>query len=238
MSQRRRKLRLETLKTEASAFARHLSDAVAHGGTRVWIQGRINIPRVLLEFYTYLGDRYVFTLAPGGEGGDIDFPELGVEIKVLTRGGVEALHPQTNAEQRVYGLDADLLLFILPESWAGGAPAPDTPSEAIRVMFISREYTGDHNVTLEIAHILEDPSIGDPDVRRDELAQYLKKALRIQLRQSRLLAERLQARQPKIGVISLRAQSHWRVGFSSVLSQARSLVGSRGVVRTSRCKTA
>jgi hypothetical protein len=92
-------------------------------------------------------------------------------------------------------------------------------------MFISREYTADRNVTQEIAHILDDPSIGDPDLRTDVLAQYLKKALGIQLWQSRQLAERVQARRPMIGAISLRAQSHWRVGFSGVLSRAGVLSG-------------
>lgn len=114
MSRKRRKLRLETLKREASAFARQLSEAVAQGATPTWMQGRINTQRLQDAFYTYLGDRYNVTVAPERRGGGIDLPELGVEIKMLARGKGETLHPQTNVEQRIYGLDADLLLFVLP----------------------------------------------------------------------------------------------------------------------------
>jgi hypothetical protein len=191
----------------------------------MWMQGSIGAPGVPFKFCANLGERYVFTQAPAGEGGGIYLPELGVEIKILAKVWFETLHPHTNAEQRVYGLDDDLLLFVLPESWEDGAPAPNAPPEAMRVMYIAREYTGDYDVTQEIADILDHPGIRDPELRRDVLVWYLKKALSIQLQQSRLLAERVQARRPKIGAISLRPRSYWRAGFSRVLNQAEALPG-------------
>lgn len=102
----------------------------------------------------------------------------------------------------------------------------------MRVLFVARVLTGDYAVTQEIARILDDAQITDPDLRRDTLARYLKEALRIKPQQSRLLAERLQTRRPEIGAISLTMETNWLIGFGRVLEQQGTLSGVEELLAT------
>src|SRR5260370_29737258 len=62
------------------------------------------------KFQTHLQRRY--TYGRGNSARGIDFPELGVDIKVTSSRQPQSSCPLKSARQKIYGLDYSLLVFV------------------------------------------------------------------------------------------------------------------------------
>ncbi len=113
-----KELDLSELKTAARDFiALQSQTAVAslYGVT----DGKAVGTYVEQAFRTYLTARY--TYRPGNAALGIDFPELGVDLKVTSVRQPQSSSPFASASQKVYGLGYHLLVFMKRSAWI---PAP------------------------------------------------------------------------------------------------------------------
>ncbi len=62
------------------------------------------------KFQAYLKERYTFEEGSSARG--IDFPSLGVDIKVTSVTQPQSSSPYRNARQKIYGLGYSLLIFV------------------------------------------------------------------------------------------------------------------------------
>lgn len=100
-------------------------------------------------FRIYLTARYQYT--PGNSALGIDFPELGVDLKVTSVRQPQSSSPFAAASQKVYGLGYHLLIFVYEKL--------DDPASAtarlnfLHAIFIPKERTADYQTTFGLRGI-------------------------------------------------------------------------------------
>jgi hypothetical protein len=122
-----------------------------------------------------------------------------------------------SADQRNFGLESDLLLFLFHLIQPSGSPYPhelpfSRPLTIALVLSVSQERTGDRVVTERINAILdEQPSDG---TGRDELIGYIASfSPHLDGAERGLLADRILAQRPQLGTL-LFQKPHWMVHVS------------------------
>src|SRR5258708_26817761 len=95
------------------------------------------------KFQTVLHKRYTYGRGNSAKG--IDFPELGVDIKVTSIRQPQSSCPFKSARQKIYGLGYSLLVFVYEKS-------DDAAKQAARLnilhtIFIEKERTADFQTT-------------------------------------------------------------------------------------------
>jgi hypothetical protein len=115
-------LTLEILKTEAKKIIAAFGNK--HPELFGVTDGKAVGTYVEAKFNVYLQERYVYIQGNAANG--IDFPELGVDVKATSIKQPQSSCPFRSAEQKVYGLGYNLLVFVYeklddptkkPRSW-------------------------------------------------------------------------------------------------------------------------
>src|SRR5689334_1785223 len=143
-------LTMALLKSEAKKFAHRLGGApigVLYGIA----DGKAVGTHVEAEFNRYLVDRYVYTSGNAASG--IDFPALSVDVKATSIKQPQSSCPFKSAEQKVYGLGYNLLVFVYEKK------DDDKKRAAIldfkHVVFVAKERTADYQTTFGLIGILQ-----------------------------------------------------------------------------------
>ena len=214
-------LTVAALRAEASAFAESLhqqpvaelfgtTDGKALG---TWIESSFN------EFLT---DRYAFDTGSAARG--IDFPELNVDLKATFLSQPQSSCPFRDASQKVFGLGYHLLVFVYEKT-------DDNETRTARIdvrhlVFIDRERTGDYQTTAGIRGILE------RDGNVDDLAAFLEERnLPLDDIGRRSLAERILARPPRQGYITVSNALQWRLQYGHAIRNAGEVGGVHDLLR-------
>ena len=66
------------------------------------------------KFQDYLGSKYDYSQGSPAKG--IDFPELGIDVKVTSIKQPQSSCPFKSAGQKIYGLGYDLIVFVYEKS--------------------------------------------------------------------------------------------------------------------------
>ena len=214
-------LTVASLRAEAAAFAESLhqqpvaelfgtTDGKALG---TWIESSFN------EFLT---DRYAFDTGSAARG--IDFPELNVDLKATFLSQPQSSCPFRDASQKVFGLGYHLLVFVYEKT-------DDNETRTARIdvrhlVFIDRERTGDYQTTAGIRGILE------RDGNVDDLAAFLEERnLPLDDIGRRSLAERILARPPRQGYITVSNALQWRLQYGHAIRNAGEVGGVHDLLR-------
>ncbi len=146
----KRKLTIKLLCKEANVFAEaessHTESAI-YGVT----DGKALGTYLEHKFQAYLREKYTYEEGSSAKG--IDFPELGVDIKVTSIKQPQSSCPFKNARQKIFGLGYSLLLFVYEK-------IDDTRTRTARLnilhsIFIEAERTADYQTTRGILNIIE-----------------------------------------------------------------------------------
>ncbi len=208
-------LTITDVKLEASIFLHALSQrgiASLFGAT----DGKTVGTFVEQEFHAYLKRDYDYIIGSSARG--IDFPALGIDLKVTSTRQPQSSCPYRSAEQKVYGLGYHLMVFVYDKH--------DDMKSGLgylnfnNAIFAEDKRTADFLTTSGIISILNNGA------NLDDIDAYLEERnLPLDDIGRRNLAERIVAEPPIQGYITMSNALQWRLQYSRTISVAGKVDG-------------
>ena len=208
-------LTVELLKAEAKAFADIASE---HDEPDLYTvtDGKAVGTRFEHKFHAHLNSRYDYLEGSSAIG--IDFPELGVDMKVTSAKRPQSSCPYKTARQKIYGLGYSLLIFVYEKQ---DNEATSTGRLDIQhVIFVEADRTADFQMTMGISEIVEKQ--GNKD---DLIAFMMDRMLPVDDIQASNIADEILQKPPSIGYLTISNALQWRLQFSRAIDQADSIAG-------------
>ena len=172
------------------------------------------------KFRDYLSERYHY--GQGSSASGIDFPSLGVDLKVTRITQPQSSCPFKSARQKIYGLGYSLLVFVYDKT---DNPTNETGRlNIVNTVFVEANRTADYQTTTGIRQIIENE--GNED---DLIAFMQERSLPVDDIQALQLAEELLKNPPKIGYLTISNALQWRLQYRRVIEQAGTVAGIRQI---------
>ncbi|SOD03650.1 hypothetical protein SAMN05216486_11615 [bacterium JGI 053] len=176
------------------------------------------------KFRRYLrGCGYEFV--EGNSASGIDFPSLGVDMKVTSIRQPQSSCPFKSARQKIYGLGYSLLVLVYDK-----ADNPIARTATLRVthaIFVERERTADFQMTSGLLKIVSNE--GNID---DISAYMLERNLPVDEIELYKLAEEILERPPALGYLTISNALQWRLQYRRVIDFAGSIDGITALYRS------
>ncbi len=208
-------LSLPLLQTEAAAFAKSESkhsEPALFGVT----DGKAVGTYLEHKFQTALQTRYGY--ARGNSAKGIDFPELGVDIKVTSIRQPQSSCPFRSARQKVYGLGYSLLVLVYDKR--DDEAARTGRLDIQHTIFVEKERTADFQTTSGLLRLLENHANRD-----DLLAFFEERLLPVSDIEAATLADEIIRNPPQLGYLTISNALQWRLQYSRVIEQAGAVGG-------------
>ena len=208
-------LTIQLLQKEASTFAKAQSKHAEPSLFGV-TDGKAVGTYLEHKFQTHLHTCYIYGRGNSARG--IDFPELGVDIKVTSIRQPQSSCPFRSARQKIYGLGYSLLVFVYDKH-------DDPNSNACKLdiqhtIFVQKEQTADFQTTLGLRNL-----IGNKANREDILAFFQERMLPMDEVEAETLADEVLRNPPEIGYLTVSNALQWRLQYSRVIEQAGKVGG-------------
>jgi len=168
------------------------------------------------KFQAYLKGRYEYQQGSSAKG--IDFPELGLDMKVTSIKQPQSSCPYRNARQKIYGLGYSLLVFVYEKT--DNSQKQTGRLDILHSVFIEADHTADYQTTTGILKILQNN--GNKD---DLLAFIQERMLPVEELQASQIAEEILSKPPTIGYLTISNALQWRLQYSRVIEQAGKVEG-------------
>ncbi len=208
-------LTVNDMKLEAGTFLRTLSRRGIESLFGV-TDGKAVGTYVEHEFHAHLESDYNYVTGSSARG--IDFPTLGVDLKVTSSRQPQSSCPYRSAEQKVYGLGYHLMVFVYDKQ-------DDTSTELAYLNFVNAVYvedkrTADFQTTRGIMNIL------DNGANLDDIDAFLQERnLLLDDVGCRMLAERIVEDPPQQGYVTMSNAYQWRLAYTRTISIAGKVDG-------------
>jgi hypothetical protein len=208
-------LSLDTLIEEAGLFAHIESDhfdSAIYGVT----DGKAIGTYFEHKFQTHLAERYNYEHGSSASG--IDFPGLGIDMKVTRITQPQSSCPFRSARQKVYGLGYSLLVFVYEKI---DDPATEMGRlNIINTIFVDQHRTADFQTTIGIQQILQN------DGNIDDLVAFMEdRRLPVDDIQAHKLAEEILQNPPETGYLTISNALQWRLQYRRVIEKAGEVDG-------------
>ncbi|HOT93087.1 MAG TPA: restriction endonuclease [Anaerolineae bacterium] len=208
-------LSIEALLKEAGTFA-HTESTHAEPSIYGITDGKAIGTYLEHKFHTHLGAKYTYEQGSSARG--IDFPGLGVDVKVTRITQPQSSCPFESARQKIYGLGYSLLVFVYdkiddPETQTGRLDIRHT-------IYIDKNYTADFQTTSGIRQIIENN--GNVD---DLIAFMHDRYLPVDEIQATELAAEILTNPPRVGYLTISNALQWRLQYSRAIEKAGELEG-------------
>ena len=211
----KKKLTVDLLKSEARAFS---LEEQSHREPSLFgvTDGKAVGTYLEHKFQRCLRDNYDYIAGSSAKG--IDFPELGVDIKVTSVRLPQSSCPYKSARQKIYGLGYSLLVFVYDKS-------DDEKTRCARldiqhVVFVDSDRTGDFQTTTGLQKIMANE--GNVD---DIAAFFLERFLPVDEVQANELAQEVLRNPPQIGYLTISNALQWRLQYARVIDKAGQVDG-------------
>jgi hypothetical protein len=162
------------------------------------------------KFQDGLQQEYSYVKGSSAKG--IDFPKLGVDIKVTSIRQPQSSCPVQSARQKVYGLGYSLLAFVYDKK--DDRKSRTATLNINHVVFVEARRTADYQTTTGILKILDNSGNAD-----DIMAFLSERFLPLDDIQSRQLAEELLKERPEVGYLTISNALQWRLQYSRVIER-------------------
>lgn len=207
-------LTVESLKAEASSFVRSplRSDGVLFGIN----DGKTIGSFVEKAFKNRLRQKYEFDPVDLATG--IDLPLINVDIKTSRVSRPQSSCPYESAEQKVYGLGYNLLVFLYEKTDDERTQSAKLDIE--RAIFIDKEVTGDYRTSKGLLDILAKDANGD-----DVVAYLLDMNLPLDDNGAKQLAKKIIETPPRQGCLTISNALQWRLQFNRAISLVNDVGG-------------
>ena len=168
------------------------------------------------KFRLFLLERYESEQGNPAKG--IDFPGLGVDMKVTSVKQPQSSCPFKSARQKIYGLGYSVLVFVYEKS--------DDPErrtghlDILHAILVDSACTADYQTTTGIRRILEN------DGNKDDLLAFLQeRMLPVDDIGASNIADELVQNPPAIGYLTISNALQWRLQYTRVIEMAGSVPG-------------
>ncbi|MEK7677706.1 MAG: restriction endonuclease [Verrucomicrobiota bacterium] len=208
-------LTIELLRKEAIAFAKAESkhpEPSLFGVT----DGKAVGTYLEHKFQSSLQNRYTYGRGNSAKG--IDFPELGVDIKVTSFRQPQSSCPFKSARQKIYGLGYSLLVFVYDKR--DDEKTRTCLLNIQHTIFVEKERTADYQTTSGLRRLLENKGNRD-----DILAFFEERMLPVDEIEATSLADEVLSNPPEVGYLTVSNALQWRLQYSRVIEQAGKIGG-------------
>jgi len=168
------------------------------------------------KFRAYLANKYEFKAGNSAKG--IDFPILGIDLKVTSIKQPQSSCPYKSVRQKIHGLGYSLLVFVYEKT-------DDHKNKTGRLnflhtIFVEKEYTGDFQTTKGLRQILKN------DGNADDLVAFMHdRNLPLDDIEANEIAEELLKRVPEQGYLTISNALQWRLQYGRVIQMADQVKG-------------
>ena len=168
------------------------------------------------KFQAYLREKYMYEEGSSAKG--IDFPKLGVDMKVTSIKQPQSSCPFKNARQKIFGLGYSLLLFVYEK-------IDDQQTRTARLnilhsVFIEAERTADYQTTTGILNIIKNNG------NRDDIVAFMQdRLLPVEEIQALQIADEIITNPPNIGYLTISNALQWRLQYRRVIEEAGKVDG-------------
>jgi len=168
------------------------------------------------KFLDKLEKKYIFIRGNSAVG--IDIPSLNIDIKVTSIKQPQSSCPFKSAEQKIYGLGYNLLIFIYDK--IDDISKQQAKLNILHTIFIKKEKTADYQTTKGIQEILK------RNGNKDDIISFLyERHLPIDEVGANLLAEKIINNPPEIGYLTISNALQWRLQYRRVIDFANQIEG-------------
>lgn len=216
---KKKKLDIKTLVAEAARFAKVEStydEPSLYGVT----DGKAVGTYLEHKFTRYLAENYEYQQGSSASG--IDFPGLGVDMKVTSIRQPQSSCPFKSARQKIFGLGYNLLVFVYEKSddHKGRTGRLDMQ----HTIFVEQVRTADFQMTKGIIQILKNSG------NVDDLVAFMQdKNLPVDEIEANSIAEEIIKNPPKQGYLTVSNALQWRLQYSRVIQEAGNVKGIRRI---------
>lgn len=208
-------LTIPALQKEAAAFAKAESKHAERSLFGV-TDGKAVGTYLEHKFQDTLRRRYSYGLGNSAKG--VDFPVLGVDIKVTSIRQPQSSCPFRSARQKIYGLGYSLLVFVYDKH---DDEANRTGRlDILHTIFVEKECTADHQTTSGLLRLLENKANRD-----DILAFFQERMLPVDEIEADNLADEVIRTPPQPGYLTISNALQWRLQYSRVIEKAGTVSG-------------
>ncbi len=208
-------LTVELLRAEARAFAEIESghdEPALYGVT----DGKAVGTYFEHKFQAYLHTKYDYEEGSSAKG--IDFPGLGVDMKVTSIRQPQSSCPYKSARQKIYGLGYSLLVFVYEKT--DNTTAATGCLNIQHVIFVEASCTADFQMTTGLIGILRNEG------NKDDLIAFMSdKMLPVDEIEASNIADELLERPPETGFLTISNALQWRLQYRRVIDRAGSVSG-------------
>lgn len=204
-----------TLKRKAAEYCRQISGAEIpklYGVT----DGKAVGTYVELDFRAQLQKTHRFELGNAAKG--IDFPSLGVDVKVTSSRQPQSSCPFRSARQKVYGLGYSLLVFVYDKQ--DDAKRRTSRLSMRTLVFVDAESTGDYQTTSGLIRLLKNKANRD-----DLIGFFAERMLPLDEIEAEKLADEILCKPPGQGYLTISNALQWRLQYSRAIEQAGQVKG-------------
>jgi hypothetical protein len=208
-------LTVELLHKEASSFAKAQS---THAEPSLFgvTDGKAVGTYLEHKFQTHLHSRYIYGRGNSAKG--IDFPELGVDIKVTSIRQPQSSCPFKSARQKIYGLGYSLLVFVYDKR--DDATTKTGKLDIQHTIFVQKERTADFQTTSGLRRLIENKANRD-----DILAFFQERMLPADEVEAESLADEVLRKPPEVGYLTVSNALQWRLQYGRIIEQAGKIDG-------------
>jgi hypothetical protein len=214
----KRRLSVSILQREASTFAQTES---SHAEPSLYgvTDGKAVGTYFEHKFQRYLQAQYEYERGSSATG--IDFPGLGVDMKVTSIRQPQSSCPYKSARQKIYGLGYSLLVFVYDKKDDAGTRTGSL--NVLHTVFVEKHRTGDFQTTTGLTRILQN------DGNEDDLVAFMQERnLPMDEIEARKVARELLKKPPETGYLTISNALQWRLQYSRVIEKAGTV---NGIVR-------
>ena len=215
MEKRKQELTLGLLKTEARTFA------LAESKHREPSLYGVTDGKAVGTYFEHKLQRYLhgkYSYVEGSSAKGIDFPELGVDMKVTSIKQPQSSCPFRTARQKVYGLGYSLLVFVYDKTDDDADRSGNL--NVLHTIFVDSSRTADFQTTTGLRGIVDNS--GNVD---DIIAFLHERFLPVEEIQAQQLAEEVLANPPDIGYLTISNALQWRLQYRRVIERAGEVPG-------------
>ncbi len=211
----KQEMTIELLRKEASVFAESES---GHKESSIFgvTDGKAVGTYLEHKFQAYLREEYTYEEGSSAKG--IDFPELGVDMKVTSIKQPQSSCPFKNARQKIFDLGYSLLLFVYEKT--DDQQTRTARLNILRSVFVETERTADYQITTGILNIIENNG------NRDDIVAFMQdRLLPVEEIQASKIADEIIANPPDIGYLTISNALQWRLQYRRVIEEAGKVDG-------------
>jgi hypothetical protein len=163
------------------------------------------------KFKDYLLSKYDLQVGSSASGIDLPSPEINTDIKVTSIKQPQSSCPFKNAQQKIFGLGYNLLVFVYDKHDIDKTKM--TLLDFVSCSFIEKDRTADYQITTSILQMLENKAntddifayLNDRNIPADEITLMN-------------MAEQILKNPPKVGYLTIANALQWRLQYGRIVT--------------------